>query len=222
LLVNAVVDPDEAARRLPPGLRPHATPLGTVVGCCLLDITDLRPGSLPASLGIRQRAAAHRISAEWDDDEGQTTVGVWVPGRRSDSRLAVALGGRWFPGVHEPARVDLEAGSDRLSWRVDDGHDFFIDVGVVLPTGGDKACDAVAGTCLAATVGVSADRRGQLEAARMEPDRTDAREVVVDNLTSHFIDSFRSGRPAPSYLMEEISVRWTPAPSPAPNSTVTA
>jgi hypothetical protein len=35
LLVNAVVDPDEAAARLPVGLRPHVTDLGTVVGCCL-------------------------------------------------------------------------------------------------------------------------------------------------------------------------------------------
>src|SRR5437660_3142757 len=57
LLVNAVVDPDEAAGRLPAGLRPHETPLGTVVGCCLLDITDLRPRLLPAAAGIRQRAA---------------------------------------------------------------------------------------------------------------------------------------------------------------------
>lgn len=40
LLVNAVVDPDEAAARLPICLRPHETPLGTVVGCCLLDIAE--------------------------------------------------------------------------------------------------------------------------------------------------------------------------------------
>jgi hypothetical protein len=35
LLVNALVDPDEAAQRLPDGLRPHVTSHGKVVGGCL-------------------------------------------------------------------------------------------------------------------------------------------------------------------------------------------
>ena len=68
LLINAVVDPDEAAARLPVGLRPHVTDVGTVVGCCLLDVVRLRPAGLPAVAGIGMRAAAHRISAEWDDE----------------------------------------------------------------------------------------------------------------------------------------------------------
>ena len=105
LLVNAVVDPDEAARHLPPGLRPHVTPAGTVVGCCLLEIEHLRPGRMPAAIGIAMRAAAHRISAEWENDNGERVVGVYVPERRTDSRLAVAVGGRWFPGVHRPADI---------------------------------------------------------------------------------------------------------------------
>lgn len=46
LLVNALVEPDEAARRLPTGLRPHIVGGGTVVGCCLLDIVDIRPSAL--------------------------------------------------------------------------------------------------------------------------------------------------------------------------------
>ena len=52
LLVNAVVDPDEAARRLPVGLRPHVTALGTVVGCCLLEIDRIRPAYLPERAGM--------------------------------------------------------------------------------------------------------------------------------------------------------------------------
>src|SRR5262245_36571416 len=82
LLVNAVVDPDEAAGRLPAGLRPHVTAGGaTVVGCCLLEIDDLRPDPVPARAGVALRAAAHRISAEWDagdDDGGAPVVGVFV------------------------------------------------------------------------------------------------------------------------------------------------
>jgi hypothetical protein len=76
LLVNAVVDPDEAAGRLPPGLRPHVTAEGTVIGCCLLELDAIRPGGLPALAGRTLRAAAHRISADWDDGSGATVTGV--------------------------------------------------------------------------------------------------------------------------------------------------
>src|SRR5882724_3945498 len=132
LLVNAVVDPDEAARRLPPGIRPHVTAAGTVVGCCLLDIEHLRPAWLPARAGIALRAAAHRISAEWEDDDGELVVGVYVAERRTDSRLAVALGGRWFPGVHRPAHVVLRETPQGLAWSVRGG-DFSIAATVTVP-----------------------------------------------------------------------------------------
>src|SRR5918994_217777 len=105
LLVNALVDPDEAAQRLPNGLRPHVTGEGTVVGCCLLDIVAIRPARLPAMVGTSLRAAAHRISVEWDDDSGATTVGVYVPLRLTHSWAAIAFGGRVLPGVHRRAPV---------------------------------------------------------------------------------------------------------------------
>src|SRR2546422_10990160 len=107
LLVNAVVDPDEAARHLPAGLRPPEVTGGTVVGCCLLDIDSIRPASLPGIVGTRLRAAAHRISVEWEDEMGATTIGVYVPIRHTDSRAARVLGGRWFPGVHRRASIAL-------------------------------------------------------------------------------------------------------------------
>src|SRR5215468_4819220 len=91
LLLNAVVDPDEAASRLPAGIRPHVTARGTVVGCCLLQIDHLRPAPMPAAAGVSMLAAAHRISAEWSGAAGETVVGVFVPGRRTDSRLAVVV-----------------------------------------------------------------------------------------------------------------------------------
>ena len=91
LLVNALVDPDEAAGHLPTGLRPHVTEGGTVIGCCLLDIDAIRPASLPAGVGSRLRAAAHRISVEWEDGAGATSVGVYVPVRHTDSRAATKL-----------------------------------------------------------------------------------------------------------------------------------
>ena len=111
LLVNAVVDPDEAARRLPVGLRPHVTALGTVVGCCLLEIDRIRPAFLPA-----------------------------------------------------PA--------------------------------------------------LSPNRHGVLEGACMEPDHRRVREVKIDDLDSVFLSSFKTAQLAPSYLMADVGVTWTPAAVP--------
>src|SRR4051812_21128407 len=215
LLVNAVVDPDEAARRLPPGIRPHATPAGTVVGCCLLEIEHLRPARLPAPMSVAQRAAAHRISAEWDNDDGEQVVGVYVPERRTDSRLAVALGGRWFPGVHQPADVVLRAPGAGLEWSVHGG-DFSVAATVRVPehTTADLSCDSVAGTCIGANVGLSPNHAGALEGARMEPSRRVAREVVVDALESSFIAGFATAVPARAYLMEDVAVAWSPADVP--------
>ncbi len=93
LLVNAVVDPDEAASRLPDGVRPHVTDLGTVVGVCLLEIGAIRPAGVPAAVGTTVRAAAHRISVEWDSRSGASVTGVYVPVRHTDSRLAVVVAG---------------------------------------------------------------------------------------------------------------------------------
>jgi hypothetical protein len=215
VLVNAVVDPDEAAARLPPGLRPHVTEAGTIVGCCLLEIEGVRPAWAPTIVGRSLRAAAHRISAEWEDASGTTVTGVFVPLRHTDSRLAVAAGGRWFPGVHARSRLDVS----RLRWisdPVSDGDRLGIRVALSLPEQDDArpVCDPVGGTCLAATVGLSPDHRGGLEAVRMDPSHRNACEVEVEELDSAFIDGFSTAELAASYVMRDAEVTWRRAATP--------
>jgi hypothetical protein len=222
LLVNAVVDPDDAARRLPQGMRPHVTTDGTVVGCCLLEIEAIRPAGTPAVVGQHLRAAAHRISVEWDDESGSTMTGVYVPVRHTDSRLAAALGGRWFPGVHERADVEVLASGFELRWSSDPlaAVGLSVRVAVSLPRDvpASSTCDEVGATCLGASVGVSPDRRGRLEAARMDPSHREARKVVIGDLESGFIDSFSTARLSTSYLMCDAHVTWTRAEAPAMTS----
>ena len=222
LLVNAAVDPDEASSRLPHFLRPHVTEVGTVVGCCLLDIAAIRPTGVPAVLGRRLRAAAHRISVDWEDASGTTVTGVYVPVRHTDSRVATLVGGRWFPGVHQPAVVDITASDSRLVWScIPDQADCDLAVRVTvsipdirLPCPGD----VIGETCLGASVGLSPGRRGVLEAARMDPEHRRAQAVVVEDLRSAFIESFVSAEPATSYLMRDAGVVWTSATSNVPGS----
>lgn len=226
LLVNAVVDPDEAAARLPEALRPRVTELGTVVGCCLLEIDAIRPGFLPAAAGRRMRAAAHRISVEWDDESGAIVHGVYVPVRHTDSRLAALVGGRWFPGVHERAGVEVLATQGALSWRSEPldvgGLGIEVEVSYRAEVEPGPICDPVGTTCLDATVGISPDRRGRLEGAGMDLAHRDARDVVVEHLTSAFIGSFNTAELSTSYLMSDADVTWTRAAAPTTRAQVSA
>jgi hypothetical protein len=227
LLVNALVDPDEAARHLPVGLRPHVIDGSTVVGCCLLDVDAIRPASLPAGVGTRLRAAAHRVSVEWEDEAGATTVGVYVPVRHTDSRAARVLGGRWFPGVHRRASIELSDDGLCLRWSVTPG-DRSTQYGVtvsasITSTSSSTLREPIGRTCLRATVGLSPDHHGALEAARMEPDHRRALQVEIDDLDSGFLAGFTTARRAPSYLMRDVDVTWTKgrAPRLAPTEALT-
>lgn len=218
LLVNALVDPDEARRALPVGLRPHVVDGGTVVGCCLLDIGGIRPAGLPPVFGRPVRAAAHRISVEWETDSGAIEVGVYVPVRHTDSRAARVLGGRWFPGVHRKASIAIGNDGRRLQWAVepiDRGTDFGVRlVASINSTASAEPCEPVGATCLTAAVGLSLDHRGRLEAARMSTDHRRASVVDVDELDSAFLATFSTAEPAPSYLLRDVDVTWTRARPP--------
>ena len=219
LLVNALVDPDEAARHLPDGLRPHIAEDATVVGCCLLSIDRVRPAGFPAKFGRPLVAVAHRISATWDDEAGETNVGVFVPVRPTTSAPARVIGGRWFPGVHRPATIGHDVTSCNQSWSVEprsSADRYSIRVrATVAPGEATEPFEPTGETCLSAAVGVSPDGRGVLEAARMEPDHHLANQVEIDKLDSHFLDAFTSIRPTTSYLMRDVQVRWTRASAPA-------
>lgn len=219
LLINGLADPDEAARLLPTGLRPHVTGDATVVGCCLLTIEHIRPSVVPAALGLTLMAAAHRISVEWDDELGATAVGVYVPVRHTASQPAQAVGGRWFPGVHLPATIRTASDGEHLRWTVEPrlaSDRYGIRVQARVAAGqATEPNEPIGGTCLAASVGVSPDRRGTLEAARMEPEHRVAQPVEITELDSRFLDRFTSLRLATSYLMRDVQVRWTRASAPS-------
>jgi hypothetical protein len=186
-----------------------------VVGCCLLDVESVRPATLPARLGTRLRAAAHRVSVEWEDDVGETIVGVYVPVRLTNSRAARVLGGRWFPGVHRSASIALVDESPHLHWSIeptDRATGYRVDVRATITS--SSQCDPIGATCLRATVGLSPDHHGALEAALMQPEHRRPLRVEIDHLDSEFIAGFRTARPAPSYLMSDVHVTWTKVQQP--------
>lgn len=214
--MNALIDPAEAASVLPPGLRPHVLEDATIAGCCLLELERVRPQWVPRAVGVSTRAAAHRISVEWGDADAPT-VGVYVPVRHTDSRLAALAGGRLFPGVHRRAGIDLARsdGSIRWSVQVPGSAGFGLEVVATEADSSTTDRDSVGRACIDATLGLSPGPGGRLECVEMAPAHRLARPVDVESLDSEFLASFASAMPAASYLMTDVDVAWSPARSSA-------
>jgi hypothetical protein len=68
---------------------------------------------------------------------------------------------------------------------------------------------------LAASVDLSPDRHGTLEAARMEPEHRVAQRVEITELDARFLAGFTIIRPTSSYLMRDVQVRWTRGSAPS-------
>jgi hypothetical protein len=123
ILVNFRVEPDVAERQLPARFRPKLYAGKAVMGVCLIRLEHLRPKRLPEFLGISSENAAHRIAVLWDDPDGATLEGVFIPRRDTDSELNQLLGGRVFPGEHHRAKFEVKESTNEisLSMRSDDG-----------------------------------------------------------------------------------------------------
>lgn len=113
ILVNFRIDPQVAARVLPPPFVPKLANGYAMGGICLIRLKSIRPRWFPISIGIGSENAAHRFAVEWDQD-GKREEGVFVERRDSSSRLNSLVGGRLVPGVHHHAHFDVNESDDRL------------------------------------------------------------------------------------------------------------
>ena len=122
ILVNFQVDPEVLARFLPPPFHPKLAGGSGIAGICMIRLKDIRPRLVPSWFGVSSENAAHRIAVEWSS-QGRTREGVYVPRRDTSSRFNTVLGGRLFPGVHHPARFEVEErdGFYSVQLQSDDG-----------------------------------------------------------------------------------------------------
>lgn len=115
ILVNFRADPDVIQRELPARFRPKLQAGKAVVGICLIRLEHLRPRMTPEMVGLSSENAAHRIAVLWDDDQGITHEGVFIPRRDTNSPVNYLLGGRVFPGEHHRAEFDVHETPTDLS-----------------------------------------------------------------------------------------------------------
>ena len=82
MLINFRVDASVMQRFLPAPFRPKLHQGHAIAGICLIRLEEIRPGGLPALLGVSSENAAHRIAVEWDEPSGE-------PAKASSSRAVI-------------------------------------------------------------------------------------------------------------------------------------
>ncbi len=112
ILVNFRVHPEVLQRLLPDPFQPKLLRGWGMAGICLIRLEQIRPGWIPAPIGLSSENAAHRIAVCWTDEESQAKEGVYIPRRDSSSMINYLVGGRLFPGEHHRAAFKVR----------DDGH----------------------------------------------------------------------------------------------------
>src|ERR1700722_6916723 len=100
ILVNFRVAPEAMQKQLPLRFRPKLYAGKAIGGICLIRLEHIRPLGMPAFLGLNSEIGAHRIAVLWEEEQGATKEGVFLPRRDTDSALNQMAGGRIFPGEH--------------------------------------------------------------------------------------------------------------------------
>lgn len=118
LLVNYRVDAEVVQRFLPSPFRPKLHRGHAIAGICLIRLEQIRPSWLPTFCGISSENAAHRIAVLWDEPNGETREGVFIPRRDTSLWLNHLAGGRIFPGEHHLADFAVTEDGTRIAMSI--------------------------------------------------------------------------------------------------------
>lgn len=118
ILLNYRIAPEVVPKVLPKNFRPKVVKGHAIGGICLIQLDHIRPKGLPAFMGICSENSAHRVAVEWEDENGKSLEGVFVPRRDTGSRLNHLAGGRIFPGVHHLSDFIVRDQDENISIKV--------------------------------------------------------------------------------------------------------
>ena len=121
ILVNYRVDPQVIKPLIPARFRPKLHAGQAVAGICLIRLEHIRPKRLPELIGVSSENAAHRVAVLWDDEQGVTREGVFIPRRDTDSQMNHLLGGRVFPGQFHLAEFNIHESATEIEFAMKSG-----------------------------------------------------------------------------------------------------
>lgn len=96
ILANYRAGPDMIQKILPKDFRPQLQNDKAIVGICLICLEKIRPDFAPAIVGISSENAAHRIAVLWENKNGETQKGVYIPHRDTIPLLMRQPAGKSF------------------------------------------------------------------------------------------------------------------------------
>lgn len=118
LLVNFRADAENIRKILPKKFRPKLHRGNAIAGICLIRLERIRPKYTPEFFGISSENAAHRIAVLWEDENGETHEGVYIPRRDTDSFINSTVGGTLFPGEHHKADFKVESVENEIDFTM--------------------------------------------------------------------------------------------------------
>src|SRR5262249_44428943 len=117
MLLNFRADADIVRRLLPAPLEVDMQRGHAIVGVCLIRMENLRPRSIPGTLGLSSENIAHRVAIRYPSQDGMRP-GVFIWRRETDQNMIELLGGRLFPGVHRHACFHVHEDENHLAMEV--------------------------------------------------------------------------------------------------------
>jgi Uncharacterized conserved protein (COG2071) len=220
ILVNFRADPEIVQQQLPAPFKPKLHKGMAVVGICLIRLEQIRPQLLSAPLGLSSENAAHRIAVTWDDENGNTKEGVYIPRRDTSSMVSHLAGGRLFPGELQKANFSVQDQAGQIQFAMQ-SEDHRVEVRLQahetdnLPvTSGFDSIEEVSDFFKAGSIGYSATKAGKrLDGMELDTDFWLVKPLEVDQIySSYFSDPQRF--PAESVhldcalIMRDIPHRW--------------
>ena len=220
LLVNFRVDAEVMRRFLPRPFRPKLHGGHAIAGVCLIRLEQIHPRWVPRFCGISSENAAHRIAVCWDEPDGESREGVFIPRRDTSSRLNHLAGGRLFPGEHHLADFAVSDDGARVSMSISAR-----DRRMAVQLRGCVSDALPATSCFASLAASSAffecgsvgysvtGDLGRLDGIRLETDGWEVRPFAVEHVESSFFGD-RANFPAGSVtfdhalVMRDLRHRW--------------
>lgn len=118
ILVNYRAEPEAIQKILPTQFRPKLHNGAAIAGICLIRLEHIRPKFAPEFVGISSENAAHRIAVLWEDENGETKEGVFIPRRDTDSFINHFVGGTLFPGEHNAADFSVLESANEIDFAM--------------------------------------------------------------------------------------------------------
>jgi len=220
ILVNYRVRPQVIQRLLPSRFRPKLHNGQAVAGICLIRLEHIRPKMLPEVLGISSENAAHRVAVLWDDENGVTREGVFIPRRDTDSPLNHFLGGKAFPGEYNLATFKVEESDSKIDFSMN-SEDGTVAVEVKGTLSGSLPETSIFGSVSEAStffesgsLGYSARRNSdELDAIELETKEWRVEPLSIEKVySSYFADEHRFPKGTVEFdhtlIMRNIAHEW--------------